>query len=372
MTEQHATDRDEAAYSAKKPPAAELLRHAAKESGRGAFELAREYIRLQFGKGKLTLPEYVQYGVYKLGAEAQESQDRFITNNLHWPITHQCCDMTWQATTEDKWLCSDILSRSSIAVPQSLAVIDVSERSYPGTRKINNANDLRDFATKQSNLPFFGKENRGICSFGAFLVEEASPDQIHLTGEGWMSYDDCISNFIGDSPYLLQNVVTNHSFFDAYTNHLATVRVCVLVDKDEVKVPFCVLKLASGENLVDSFWRPGNIACNIDPKSGRVLTIKTKNPLGTKDHDTHPDTGKNLLGEHIPMWGELLTLVNNCSPIFQPVRYQSMDIAITEDGPVLIEINTGGGFDLPQLASGEGFLTDEVEQFFKSSGFTKL
>ena len=46
-----------------------------------------------------------------------------------------------------------------------------------------------------------------------------------------------------------------------------------------------------------------------------------------------------------------------------------MDIAITADGPVLIEINTGGGFDLPQLASGEGFLSDEVANFFRACGF---
>jgi hypothetical protein len=49
-----------------------------------------------------------------------------------------------------------------------------------------------------------------------------------------------------------------------------------------------------------------------------------------------------------------------------------MDIAIAEDGPLLIEINTGGGFDLPQLASGEGFLTDEVRSFFRSCGYQKI
>jgi hypothetical protein len=65
-------------------------------------------------------------------------------------------------------------------------------------------------------------------------------------------------------------------------------------------------------------------------------------------------------------------MARETAPIFQPVRYQSMDIAITDDGPVLIEINTGGGFDLPQLASGKGFLTDDVGEFFRSRGYRKL
>ena len=41
-----------------------------------------------------------------------------------------------------------------------------------------------------------------------------------------------------------------------------------------------------------------------------------------------------------------------------------MDIAITPAGLMLIEINTGGSFTLPQFASGRGFLTDEVRAFF--------
>ena len=45
-----------------------------------------------------------------------------------------------------------------------------------------------------------------------------------------------------------------------------------------------------------------------------------------------------------------------------------MDVAITPRGPVLIEINTGGGFDLPQLASGRGFLTGDVVEFFAECG----
>jgi hypothetical protein len=49
-----------------------------------------------------------------------------------------------------------------------------------------------------------------------------------------------------------------------------------------------------------------------------------------------------------------------------------MDIALTSDGPMLIEINTGGSFDLPQLASGRGFLTDDVCEFFRDCGYDKV
>ena len=49
-----------------------------------------------------------------------------------------------------------------------------------------------------------------------------------------------------------------------------------------------------------------------------------------------------------------------------------MDIAITPAGPMLIEINTGGSFTLPQFATGRGFLTDEVRAFFRECGYARV
>ena len=112
MTELHAVTRDRIDWAKSKPGNSQYLINAAKKSGRSPIDLTREFIRLHFGRGKLTLPEYVQYGVYDTDRHSAEDQARFITNNLHWPITHSCCDMTCQGSTEDKWLCSQILSRS--------------------------------------------------------------------------------------------------------------------------------------------------------------------------------------------------------------------------------------------------------------------
>ena len=68
------------------------------------------------------------------------------------------------------------------------------------------------------------------------------------------------------------------------------------------------------------------------------------------------------------MWDDVISLAFACSRIFASARYQSVDVAITPDGPMLIEINTGGAFDLPQLANGRGFLTAEVQEFFSECG----
>ncbi|SMF33049.1 Sugar-transfer associated ATP-grasp [Tistlia consotensis] len=377
VIEMNATLRDRQARDgkpgeSKAPGKADYLRHASRASGRGAFELSREFNRLRRARGRLTLPEYVQYGVYRTDRYGREQQERFLSDTLHWPITHRCCDMTWQATTEDKWLCSHLLERSAVAIPETLGVIDRSNRAYPGTRRIATAEELRAFAAIPGTLPFFGKENRGIGSYGAFLALEAEGSRIHLKGEGWLDYDTLLERFIGDVPYLLQPAQRNHAFFDDYTESLATVRLCILMTDQGVRVPFAVLKLPAAGNLADNFWRPRNLACGLDPASGLIRTARSKDALGTTDYESHPETGRPLTGRTVPMWDAVLGLAETCAPIFRPLRYQSMDIAVTGEGPVLIEINTGGGFDLPQLATGEGFLTEEVAAFFRSCGYDRV
>ena len=84
---------------------------------------------------------------------------------------------------------------------------------------------------------------------------------------------------------------------------------------------------------------------------------------------SHPETGDPLVGASLPQWRELRELNAACARLFAPVRYHSLDIAITENGPVVIEINFGGGFDLPQFATGKGLLTDEIRGFFESCGY---
>ena len=338
----HAIARDRRDFYADRRRTGEYLRHAATKSGRRPMSLVGEFLQLRRGRGRLTFPEYVQYGVYDTARIGHEEQSRFIANNLHWPMTRTCCDMTFQAVTEDKWLCSKTLSGSDVPVPETLAVIDRGERSYPGTRKISTVDELREFSLSPGSLPFFAKENRGICSWGAMLALEADQDRIHIRNEGWIDYRTLLDECMGETPYLLQRVERNHEFLDRYADALATVRLCILLSDDGFKVPFAVLKLPSGKHVADNFWRPGNLACAVDPETGTVLTVRTKNALGTTDYREHPGTGEALAEERLPMWDRVLAIAERASWVFEPVRYQSMDIAIGDDGPVLVEANTGG------------------------------
>ena len=334
----NARARDEDRFRPETLPSAAYLRHAALESGRNPASLAFDFLKLHRGRGKLTLPEYVQYGVYD-PALSEDERRRFVGESLHWPITRHCCDFTWQATTEDKWLCARILERFGVCVPPTLAVIDTGSRPWPDTRTIRSPAELRDVVVAHTggDDALFGKVNRGVASFGAFLVLEGDGDRLHVHGEGCMDYRTFLERIVGDSACLLQRREHNHPSFARWTEHLATVRVYLMLSKEgDARVPFTVLKLPSSDNVADNFWRAGNLACELCPDTGTILKARTMDAFGTTDHATHPVTGTPLVGETLPFWDQIIALARTCAPIFSPIRYQSLDIAITPTGPILI------------------------------------
>ena len=348
---------------------AEYLRHASRMSGRNPVALALECIKLLRGPGRITLPEYVQFGLYDPELGDLERR-RFISESIVDSIVDSCNDSRWWATVWDRWLCARILAGSGIPMPQTLAVIDRGPRTYPGTHTIRTPSELREFVRGRIGKggSIFGKENWSVRGLGIFLIREADGERVHLEGEGWFTYEDFMEKLVGPLAYLLQAVERNHPFFEPYATHLATVRVCVLVTRDGPKIPFTVLKIPGRGNVTDHFWRAGNLACEIEPATGVILRARTPCRFGTMDHTDHPETGVRIVGERVPCWDDVLALARTCSRIFAAIRYQAMDIAVTPQGPLLIENNALGSVALLQLATGRGFLIDDVIEFLDECG----
>lgn len=368
MTAETLVSHDMDVQFAGKPPMLQYAQHALKKAKMGPLPFILGFRKWNRGIGRITFEEYVQYGLYRPDMPDADKA-RFISESLHWPVTHKVCDMSWQAVTEDKWLLHRMLSGTGLPMPDILAVIDTSERLYPGTQVLRNAAQLAGFLKERGDHPLFAKQNRGIASFGTCIVDAVDGERVKLRGSDWMSAGDLLEKTIGDQAYILQDIVHNHADIEAFTPNLATIRMCVLKDDDGVRMPFCVLKLPSRHQIADNFWRPGNLACDVDPATGCILDARSQTPMDTEQHTHHPETGAALAGTYLPHWDRVRELVQQCAPIFGPIRYQSMDIAITPSGPMLIEVNTGGSFHLPQIASGRGLLTDEVTDFFKRSGY---
>ncbi|WP_039019203.1 sugar-transfer associated ATP-grasp domain-containing protein [Halocynthiibacter namhaensis] len=311
--------------------------------------------------------EYVRTGLFRHDKFTDVQRAAYVSNDLHWGLTHKCNTHGWTGMAEDKALATMLLSAGEVPTPEILGVIDVSPRIYPGVTQIGTADQLRDLVLANLAQGIFGKIVDGMVSFGAFRIETADATHLTCAGHAPMTYDSFLADFVGENTYILQHSLTNHSALAPYAGALATVRMVNLVQDDGVYCPLAVIKLPQGENIADAFWRPGNLASEVDVDTGEIRTVTERGRYEVTFHDDHPEHA-GLMGLKLPHWDDLREINARAAQIFAPIRYQSTDIAITEDGPVVIELNYGGGFDLPQYASGRGMLTPEVRSFFESHG----
>lgn len=261
-----------------------------------------------------------------------------------------------------------MMKAGGVAVPETVAVIDTSPRVYPGTPKISTADELRDIVLKDLGNGLFGKIVHGMVSFGAFRIDHADATHLTCTGKDPMTYAAFMADFVGDSAYMLQRKLVNHPEFSQYCDSVATVRMVNLLKDGSVFVPMATIKLPQGENIADAFWRPGNIACAVEVAAGTIKTVTRRDDPVINFMDDHPEVS-GLMGMTLPCWDELIDLNARAAKLFARIRYQSTDIAITPRGPVIVELNYGGAFDLPQYTNGKGLLTPEVRSFFEEYGY---
>lgn len=346
----------------------EGLAYAAKQSGRSTFDVGKEFWKLSKGQGKITISEYCSYRLFDSEKYSADDKSRFISDGLHWTIAGDCGDTSWFAVAEDKWISAAIVARDNLNSPETLAVIDKSERTYGGDITIRNADQLRSFLTSQSTLPVFGKMMRGLGSYGSFLITGADETEILFKTNATMPYQTFFDEVVKDGTFLLQKVIENHDFIKKYTPNTATIRMQNTVADEGIVTPFALIKIPSESNIADNYWRSGNIVCNLDLDTGEILTAYSGKDFDVQEHTHHPETGAPLIGEVLPFWSEIRDINKRCISLFYPIRYQSLDIAITPTGPLIVENNFGGSMHLPQMASRQGFMTDANRDFFRSCG----
>lgn len=352
------------------PDVAEMYEQASAESGKPVSQMLREAAQGSRWPGMMTRLDYILHRLYEL--DKAERKD-FISDWAHWPIHEFTKDDEWSDKTVDKWQCTDILTGAGIPTIPILAVVDRSDASYGETPKIGSVEELRDLLSS-ADFPLFAKPNNLLGSFGAFRITALADDKVVVNNGDQVPLDQMIEEFMADVPYVLQHVVTNHASIREFADGLATLRTVNLVKSGEVRMERGVFKIPVGGNIADNAWRDGNLVANVDPVTGVIDRVVRGVGPGMRTFTEHPDTGTQLVGMELPCWSEAVALNERTAQLFSTINYQSLDIALTDDGPIIVEVNSGSSFALPQQASGRGFLTKENKKFFESCGvnFRKL
>lgn len=340
-------------------------------TGKGRLSQFAEICRLSAGPGKLWPEDYYRYRLYDDAKYAWPEKFQFMSN---WAIPQRLNGNDWAVVADDKLVFGALAAHLGFRVPTVHAIYHPM-RSYGDIPAMRDTAALRRYMRNGLPLPAFVKPIDGYLSEAVFIVDgkDAQTGEMRLRdANGAPASEQQMYQVLDGGAYggwMFQEIVKPHrAMKEVCGDRLGTVRFMTVVDQGKATLRCVVWKITSGANLADNSARLGNLMAPVDIETGVVGQPMTGIGPKFREVTTHPDTGKTLLGFQLPYWREAKSACLSLARSLPAIPLQGWDIAITDEGPVLLEINRRPSLVLPQLVQQRGFAHGFFKDYLRRQG----
>ena len=192
--------------------------------------------------------------------------------------------------------------------------------------------EFKDFVTKYKSIiikPIEGMKGHDVRKF-------------EYNGEN----DDTLKqlyNSLHQDGELIEELIIQHPGMVFGNASVNTVRAMTLCAPDgKAHVMKALLRVGVGDTLVDNYAM-GGLIYEVDIDTGIIITHGK-----TQDGDIHlihPGTDTIMLGYRLPHWDKVVSLCKQAAEKIPQVAFIGWDVAITEDGPQMIEGNNSSEYE---------------------------
>ena len=341
-------------------------------AGKRFTTMMREIIALRRGSGQLTMAEYFYYRLWDRPLSLEE-KTRYVGKNALHGIHLACNDHAWYGVTQDKLLFHATAKGAGLPVPELLAVVHPG-REAVGKPTLATAEATASLLGDPALYPFFAKPIAGTYSLGVISADRMDArDRVYLADGSDRSTADLAADLAVDKGGMLiqRRLRPAASIARDFGDRLWSIRLLVLLGEDGPQIIRAVAKIPAPGNVADNFWRPGNMIAALDLQTGTIERVVRGTGMEMDVDFDHPETGKRMVGAVLPDWSALLDVVHRAARTFPGVRTQSWDVALTDNGPVLLEVNWGGDLNLAQLAYGCGVLDERYAAHLQANAYQR-
>jgi hypothetical protein len=367
------TTAQKALTHAPKPPRSgqSLIERVARDSGVSPFRQFADIFRLRGGRTKLTISEYYEYQLYRPNLPMAQKRE-FVGERGSLALNLRVAP---PGQTHMRNFLADKVAFNSMLVAMGLPTTRIQAafaptRGFGALPTLRNADDIRAFLTGPARYPLFGKPVRGAQAMGSVMilgVDAAAGTALLGNGQtvqlAALAAEAAANTTFG---YVFQDAIANHPDIVALTGScsVSTVRVVTVNRTDLPEVLYTSWKLPSNTAMSDNFWQKGSLIASVAPQTGVVQKIRYGTGPDTQWPETHPVSGTRLKDVTLPLWQATLDLAIAAHATVPDNGILGWDIAVTPDGPVMIECNENTGHALYQLAADRGVLNADFLPVF--------
>lgn len=255
---------------------------------------------------------------------------------------------SYNYVTEDKVVFYLFCKSAGIRIPELFAVFDPVLGWTADETHLNSRDDwLRYFAESVPDA-FVIKPALGVHGMALGAFQRNASGFVDGAGKQYLPADlyEFMATNADFSRFVIQQRLANHPELVRISGSEAvqTVRAITLVREGEVpELLLAVQKIVKGSGVADNFrWgRTGNMVASVDLENGTLDRIVTgaQHGVGMREVEQHAVTGVTLKGYRLPLWDQLRALVIDAARKMLPIRTVGWDVALTPDGPVIVEGN---------------------------------
>ena len=322
----------------------------------------------------ITPTNYYRYRLYRNGISADEKA-MFLGFFDGWRWLLAVNGLKTSVLTSDKLITSRLLHSCGIPHPACLGVFGLPKGFLDRPNPEQTRNEFSEFLSAPNRQNFFLKPIYGGRGFGHISVGQCLKD-----GSEWellprktsITAADLTTRIVeAREPYLAQERMVPHPGLSCFgSDVLHTIRFITVLD-GEVQIAQAAMKIAIGDLPVDNYLK-GNALAGINLDSGVLgpgYSVAESGPLMLpRLSNSHPRTNSRIEGQELPLWNETLQVVKQAASCFHLNSVLAWDIAVTEQGPIVIEANSDPDWLLTQVANDEGLLGTALGNYLHRHG----
>ncbi len=298
-------------------------------------------------------------------------------------------DSRWLPVLLNKWLFHLHFTQFGIPLPEVYGVYEPGAGFTRSGGRLASRDDLRAFLMQERPASLVAKPVGGMRGQRILILDGISydGDQInavtnteeHLTIAALADFLDrppkLLLYLIGGyeldmDGYLLQAKLRQHDALEQIAPWTTnTVRVVTFRDRDDdIDIHFTILRLGCRGIATDN-CDAGGISVAVDPATGRLGRGLLKPKHGGQWMEVHPDSEVRFTGRTIPFWDEVIATCKRAASVAPNLLWIGWDVAITPDGPVVIEANPDWDLTMARVHS-NGLLQPPVRAKLARFGLT--